>query len=1034
MREFANAPDTNSKWIILDGDLDANWIESMNSVMDDNKLLTLASNERIVVKGHMKLVFEIRDLKFATPATASRAGISFITSKKSQWMSYMQSWVAAREEDTDDRKQLLLGLFGKYIDESLLAMNRDFKHMAPILDFNIVQTLCNILQGLLTQENCPKGKDGDDVTVETYFVFAAIWAFGSAFSITDGIDYRKNFSAWWKSKWSQVKLPTKGQVFDFFVEKGTLKWVAWAQIVEKIDYVSTTSMDAVTVPTGETVSIAFYLELLVELKKPALMVGLAGAGKTALVNGKLRSLPEDYNTCVINYNFYTGSTEFQAVMEGQLEKKAGKNYGPPGVQKLVYFVDDLNMPQLDDYDTSTAISLLRQYMEYQHWYDLAKLQLRIIQNCQFLCAMNPTCGSFIINPRLQRHFMVFAIGFPGQEALMTIFSTFLNGHINEFDPKISDQQFQNKVIQAALELHDKVSKTFRKTAANFHYEFSIRHLANVFKGLLMSESSFFPSPDKFAALFVHEAERVYGDRLVSPAHLTEYLKLAKDTGKKFFKDQDQAQVFPNPHIFCNCWKDLDEKSYNKVDSMEKLGKILGDALNAYNETNAAMNLVLFDDAMKHLCRICRIIQSGHALLVGVGGSGKQSLTRLASFISGCSVSQIVLSGTYGMNEFKEDIKQMYMKAGVKGEPICFLFTDSQIAHEKFLVYMNELLSSGKIPNLFAADEVDGIYGAVRNEGKAEGVVDAKDPMYDFFISKVKRNLHVCLCFSPVGAAFGRRASRFPSLINCTVIDWFQPWPDLALYDVAKRFLSDVELGEGESRESIIKFMPFSFGKVNEAAVDFKNIERRFNYTTPKSFLELIYLYMNMLEAKRKTLFGEIDKLSNGLDKLEKTQKDVAILEEEIKVKSVEVEAAKANADEIAEKVGGEKTKVEAAAAGANEEAAKCSVIAESAGKMQVDCERDLAAAVPAVEKAEKALDGIDKKGLQELKALGKPPGGVSDVTDAILALKGVPKKQWTWQAAQQMMKDVDKFIQVELANVSIYDSEGLSIVNSTLGH
>jgi dynein heavy chain len=121
-------------------------------------------------------------------------------------------------------------------------------------------------------------------------------------------------------------------------------------------------------------------------------------------------------------------------VEGQLEKKAGKNYGPPGAQKLVYFVDDLNMPQLDLYDTSTAISLLRQYCEYQHWYDLTGLQLRIIQNCQFICAMNPTCGSFIINPRLQRHFMVVAIGFPGQEALMTIFATFLNGHVKDFDP------------------------------------------------------------------------------------------------------------------------------------------------------------------------------------------------------------------------------------------------------------------------------------------------------------------------------------------------------------------------------------------------------------------------------------------------------------------------------------------------------------------------------------------------------------------------------------------------------------------------
>ena len=204
------------------------------------------------------------------------------------------------------------------------------------------------------------------------------------------------------------------------------------------------------------------------------------------------------------------------------------------------------------------------------------------------------------------------------------------------------------------------------------------------------------------------------------------------------------------------------------------------------------------------------------------------------------------------------------------------------------------------------------------------------------------------------------------------------------------------------------------GKVNEAADDFKTIERRYQYTTPKSFLELIYLYRNMLDKERNSLFANIERLSNGLDKLEKTQKDVAILEEEIKVKSVEVEAAKANADEIAVQVGGEKTKVEAAAGAANEEAAKCAIIAENAGKMQVDCERDLAAAIPAVEKAEAALNNIDKKGLQELKSLGKPPGGVSDVTDAILALKGVPKKQWTWAAATQMMKDVNKFIEEDL--------------------
>merc|ERR1719253_2111592 len=97
MRSLGQIANEDPKWIILDGDLDANWIESMNSVMDDNRMLTLASNERIPLKPHMRMLFEIRDLKHATPATVSRAGILYIsTDEGTQWKSLIDSWIARK--------------------------------------------------------------------------------------------------------------------------------------------------------------------------------------------------------------------------------------------------------------------------------------------------------------------------------------------------------------------------------------------------------------------------------------------------------------------------------------------------------------------------------------------------------------------------------------------------------------------------------------------------------------------------------------------------------------------------------------------------------------------------------------------------------------------------------------------------------------------------------------------------------------------------------------------------------------------------
>ena len=106
-----------------------------------------------------------------------------------------------------------------------------------------------------------------------------------------------------------------------------------------------------------------------------------------------------------------------------------------------------------------------------------------------------------------------------------------------------------------------------------------------------------------------------------------------------------------------------------------------------------MNIVLFDEALKHLMRITRIVgmPRGSAMLVGVGGSGKQSLSRLAAFICRQRVEQLVITKDFSKANLLENLKDYYKKAGSQGKPTCFLLTDAQIPEESFLEAINSIL-------------------------------------------------------------------------------------------------------------------------------------------------------------------------------------------------------------------------------------------------------------------------------------------------------------------------------------------------------
>jgi len=1048
MRDLGEIPDEKPKWIILDGDLDANWIESMNSVMDDNKMLTLASNERIPLKPHMRLVFEIRDLRFATPATVSRAGILYIsTDDGTQWNSLICSWLL-KLDTTEANREKLKGLFATYVKPTLKWMIKTVSPVVSLQDMNFVSTLLYMLDGTLNAQ--VMGSEAADA-IDKAFIFAMIWSMGSALTVTDdGTDNRKLFSDWWRNEWRQIKLPTQYTIFDYWHDPGSNTFELWSKSpflsADMMDYESTTPMAAVTVPTPETCSVTFWMKILVGMRRPVMLAGPSGTGKTQIVNGMLAGFnPVEMLSTSINFNFYTTSAVLQNTMAIPLVKKTGTNYGPPGQAALVYFVDDINLPEVDPYDTQSAIALLRQHLEYEHVYDLSKLTAKNIGNTQLVACMNPTAGSFEIDPRLQRWFATFAIGLPETMSLHTIYLTFLTGHLKSFDPEV--QTIAKDVVRAAVSLHKEIMLNFRKTAQNFHYEFNIRHISNVFQGLLVSAPTQFTSPEKFVHLWLHESERVYGDRLVSYEDLTKYNTIAQAQHKKVFPSFNVARFYSvensDPLVFCHFAENIQDKVYDMAKSINKLSTILEDALREYNETNATMDLVLFEDAMKHIARIVRVVMNsgGHALLVGVGGSGKQSLSRLAAFICGYKVVQIVISSTYGINDLKEDLKAMYGKAGLKEEGVMFLLTDSQITNERFLVFINDLLASGNIPDLFTPDEIDANINAVTNKVKALGLVPDRTNCLEFYINEIRKNLHVVLAFSPVGDAFRTRARKFPAIVNCTVIDWFQPWPHEALFSVGKKFMADVDLGDAVVRKVIENFLPYSFTEVNKMANTFRNVERRHVYTTPKSFLELLKLYQTLLAAKRDQANKSIERLETGLEKLRQTAEAVTQIEADLKISLEEADQKRTVAEGIAEVVSKEKAIVEVETEKAQVKAKEVSVIQTEVMEKQRSTEEDLAKAEPAVEAAMAALNTLDKKDLGEAKTMAKPPAGVDDVFAATMILlanvhpnvvvqKNGKVKDKSWDACKkQLLGSIPEYIDYLKAIKAGVDDQSIPKLN-----
>ncbi|XP_013988847.1 dynein axonemal heavy chain 1 isoform X2 [Salmo salar] len=1060
IRGGSSSMDEEKKWYMFDGPVDAVWIENMNTVLDDNKKLCLSSGEIIKLTDVQTMMFEVQDLAVASPATVSRCGMVYLEPSILGLAPFTECWLRTVPEPLRPYTDQLNSLFIRFLQDSITFVRKSVKEVIFSMDSNLTCSLLKLLDCFfqpfihregerpLLQEKLDRLKE----LIEPWFIFSLVWSVGA----TGDAPSCQRFSAWLRAKMAEEKVelcfPEEGLVYDFQLDDAGISnmgdeeeedrgrkvhWVSWMKSAQNVVITPETSYSDIIVPTPDTVRISFLMDMLLSNKKPVLCIGPTGTGKTLTMSDKLlKNMPAEYITHFLMFSARTSANQTQDYIDSKLDKRRKGVFGPPLGKYFIFFIDDLNMPILETYGAQPPIELLRQWMDHGGWYDRKQIgTFKHLVDINFACAMGPPGGGRNpITQRFTRHFNFLSFTEMEDASKKKIFSTILgnwmDGNISKKEPGRPVPEIQplnGPLVDATIRVYATITSQLLPTPAKSHYTFNLRDLSKVFQGILMAEATKIEDKMHLLQLWYHESCRVFQDRLVSAEDRDWFDKLLQARIEEFgcsFEDAVPCQ----PVLFGDFMiPGADNKAYQLIEDKEKLARVMEEYMDDYNQISTTkMKLVLFMDAIQHVCRISRILRQplGNALLLGVGGSGRQSLTKLATHMSDYECFQIELAKNYGHTEWREDLKSIMLKAGLQNVQITFLFVDTQIKSESFLEDVNNILNSGDVPNLYAVDEQERILTAMKPVVQDLGQQPTKANLMAAYIKRVRSNIHTVLCMSPIGEVFRARLRQFPSLVTCCTIDWFSAWPEEALQSVAASFL--YELPELEASPTAMKGLIMMCMEIHQMVArkcaQYLAELSRYNYVTPKSYLELLAIFSSLIGRKKQELHSARQRMKTGLDKLLRTAEDVSKMQEELETMRPLLEEAAKDTVITMEKIKVDTVVAEETRTAVQAEEAKASQKACVAGAIAEDAQKDLDEALPALDAALTSLKSLNKNDVVEVRAMQRPPHGVKLVIEAVCIMRSIKPKKVAgekpgtkvddyWEPGKSLLQDPGKFLE-----------------------
>lgn len=365
-------------------------------------------------------------------------------------------------------------------------VRRNCKEMVGSVDANLITSVLQLISSFIGTEggrlDLKKSQLPDlQIIVMNYLTFALCWSLGANLHDSSRQAFSDKFRQEMKKRFLQYP---DGDIYDYGIDPETHKLQLWVEKIPPFHYDPAKSFFEILVPTGDTTKYMFLLNTLIGAGYNVLITGETGVGKSVVTKDFLTNAPEHIVSACVNFSGKTTTKNLQDAFEGNLQAKGKTLLGPPGGKKMIFFIDDVNMPQLDRYGSQPPCELLRQCIDAGGFYDTKKLVFKQIKDTRFVCACAPPGGGRnAVTPRLFRHFNMIWVPDLSENSMRTIFSSILKGFL-ELNEQSGLSIFADPVIKASVDIYQKAINDFLPTPSKCHYTFNLRDLSKVVQGML----------------------------------------------------------------------------------------------------------------------------------------------------------------------------------------------------------------------------------------------------------------------------------------------------------------------------------------------------------------------------------------------------------------------------------------------------------------------------------------------------------------------------------------------------------------------